>query len=61
MHFLGLSGMPRRIPDYPDAYLGWNQIATIGSNISFYGLMFFFFIVWLAFFTNKRERAVVQH
>lgn len=61
MHFLGLAGMPRRIPDYPDAYLGWNQIATIGSNVSFYGLIFFFFIVWLAFFANKSERVVATH
>jgi heme/copper-type cytochrome/quinol oxidase subunit 1 len=57
MHFLGLSGMPRRIPDYPDAFLGWNQIASIGSNISLYGLIFFFFVLWLGFFGNSyRER-----
>jgi cytochrome c oxidase subunit 1 len=54
MHFLGLAGMPRRIPDYPDGYLAWNQIATVGSYISFYGLIFFFFMAWLAFFNEKK-------
>jgi len=40
-HFLGLAGIPRRIPDYPEAFLGWNQVASIGSYVTLLGLLVF--------------------
>jgi cytochrome c oxidase subunit 1 len=49
MHFLGLAGMPRRIPDYPDAFAGWNSVASFGSYISGIGLLFFFYVVYVSF------------
>src|SRR5215469_14387136 len=49
MHFLGLAGMPRRIADYPDAFTGWNVVASIGSYISFAGLLVFLFGIAQAF------------
>lgn len=54
MHFLGLAGMPRRIPDFPDAFAGWNAIASYGSYINLFGTILFFAIVALAF-TNKQN------
>jgi cytochrome c oxidase subunit 1 len=30
-HFLGLAGMPRRIPDYNPVFADWNLISSIGA------------------------------
>ena len=45
-HFLGLAGMPRRYPDYPDNYAGWNMVSSIGSYISFAGALLFLFVIY---------------
>jgi cytochrome c oxidase subunit 1 len=54
MHFLGLAGMPRRISDYPDAFAGWNLVASIGSYISFASTLFFIYIVIHTLVAGKR-------
>ena len=57
MHFLGLAGMPRRIPDYPDAFAGWNAVASFGSYISALSAIFFFYIVYVTLTSGERVKS----
>ena len=54
MHFLGLAGMPRRYIDYPDAFAGWNYVASIGSYISAFGAIIFLVVIAEAFLSRRK-------
>jgi heme/copper-type cytochrome/quinol oxidase subunit 1 len=51
-HFLGLAGMPRRIPDYPIIYSTWNQLSSLGSSITLIGILWLVYYLF-SFFSEK--------
>ena len=57
MHFLGLAGMPRRVPDYPAAFTGWNEVATVGAYISAVGVVVFVYLVVRTLVAGERVGA----
>lgn len=52
-HFLGLAGMPRRIPDYPDAFSGWNAVSSFGSIVSLVSAILFGYIIYDMYANGK--------
>ena len=45
MHFIGLAGMPRRIPDYALQFADFNAIATVGAFIFGFSQLIFLFLL----------------
>ncbi|PCJ61147.1 MAG: cytochrome c oxidase subunit I [Rhodospirillaceae bacterium] len=53
-HFLGLAGMPRRVPDYPDAYAGWNMVSSFGAYFTAIGTLVFLYMLFRTFTSGKK-------
>ena len=53
MHTLGLSGMPRRMPDYPDAYQDINSFMTYGSILTAFSIIIFLYLISKLFKGNN--------
>lgn len=45
--------MPRRIPDYPDFFYGWNDLASFGSWISVVATILFFFNLYDVYISKQ--------
>jgi cytochrome c oxidase subunit 1 len=57
MHFLGLAGMPRRYIDYPDAYAGWNEVASWGSYLTLIATLFFVVMALYSLLAGRKAAA----
>lgn len=57
MFWLGFSGMPRRIHDYPAVFMGWQSMASTGHMITLVGTIFFFCMI----IDSHLERRVVVY
>jgi cytochrome c oxidase subunit 1 len=45
-HFLGLAGMPRRIPDYAVQFADWNMVSSLGAFGFGLSQLLFPYIIW---------------
>ena len=57
-HFLGLAGMPRRIPDYALQFADWNMISSIGAFV--FGLSQLLFVYNIVQAVRGGEKATDQ-
>jgi cytochrome c oxidase subunit 1 len=52
-HFLGLNGIPRRYSDYPDAFVSWNVVSSLGSVLSLVSTFYLIFLLWERAVSNR--------
>jgi cytochrome c oxidase subunit 1 len=48
LFFLGFSGLPRRVHDFPAIFLGWQGMATCGQFLTIVGVMLFALVLGIS-------------
>jgi heme/copper-type cytochrome/quinol oxidase subunit 1 len=56
MHFLGLAGLPRRYPDYPIGYEGWNRVSSFGTILTLFSVLIFLYLLVNTVLINDKGR-----
>ncbi len=57
-HFLGLAGMPRRIPDYNVAFADWNMVSSIGAFGMLLSPLMMGWILWRSLKSGEKAAQV---
>ena len=60
MHFLGLAGMPRRIPDYALQFTDFNQLCSVGAYLFGVAQLIFLYVIIKACFGKHQPKATSQ-
>ncbi len=58
-HFLGLAGMPRRIPDYNVQFTDWNVVSSIGGFVFGFSQLLFAYLIWKCVREGQKATAEV--
>jgi len=56
-HFLGLAGMPRRIPDYAVQFTDWNMVSSLGAFGFGLSQLLFPYIIWKCIRSGEKSGA----
>nr|UPN49032.1 cytochrome c oxidase subunit I [Apterygothrips sp. 1 LD-2022a] len=59
-HFLGLNGFPRRYVDYPDFFMFWNEVSSMGSMISVVSIYFFLMITMESMMVKRKVMMILS-
>jgi cytochrome c oxidase subunit I len=59
MHFLGLAGMPRRVPDYALQFANFNAMASVGAFVFGFSQLLFVYIIYKTIRGGKKATAKV--
>jgi cytochrome c oxidase subunit 1 len=59
MHFVGLAGMPRRIPDYSIQFADFNLVSSLGGFLFGFSQLIFVLVVVKCVKGGKKAEAVV--